>query len=87
MEARLNNLNYAICNIATDLQNIDFSQVGQSSAGTIRRSLDDTLFVIKYNAIPTFIYDGSVTPSQILSHEECLQLMSTPDWSEPVPEE
>jgi hypothetical protein len=87
MEARLNNLTYAICNIATDLQNIDFSQVGQSSAGTIRRSLDDTLFVIKYNAIPTFIYDGSVTPSQILSHEECLQLMSTPDWSGPITEE
>jgi hypothetical protein len=77
MEARLNNLTYAICNIATDLQN----------AGTIRRSLDDTLFVIKYNAIPTFIYDGSVTPSQILSHEECLQLMSTPDWSGPITEE
>ena len=46
METRINNLTYAICNIATDLQNIDFSQVGQSSAGTIRRSLDDTLFVI-----------------------------------------
>ena len=87
METRINNLTYAICNIATDLQNIDFSQVGQSSAGTIRRSLDDTLFVIKYNAIPTFIYDGSVTPSQILSHEECLQLMSTSEWSEPVSEE
>jgi len=35
MEARLNHLTYAICNIATDLSNIDFSQVGQSSAGTI----------------------------------------------------
>jgi len=87
MEARLNNLTYAICNIATDLQNIDFSQVGQSSAQTIRRSLDDTLFVIKYNAIPTFIYDGTVTPSQILSHEECLELMSTSNWSEPIPVE
>tara|TARA_R100000908_G_C3637959_1_gene75633 strand:- start:132 stop:401 length:270 start_codon:yes stop_codon:yes gene_type:complete len=86
MEARLNNLTYAICNIATDLSNIDFSQVGQSSAGTIRRSLDDTLFVVKYNAIPTFIYDGTVTPSQILSHEECLELMSTLDWSEPIDE-
>jgi hypothetical protein len=82
-----NNLTYAICNIATDLQNIDFSQVGQSSAGTIRRSLDDTLFVIKYNAEPTFIKDGTVIPSQILSHSECLELMNTPDWSEPVPEE
>ena len=87
MEARLNNLNYAIFIKATDLQNIDFSQVGQSSAGTIRRSLDDTLFVIKYNAEPTFIKDGTVTPSQVLSHLECLELMSTPEWSEPILEE
>jgi hypothetical protein len=82
-----NNLTYAICNIATDLQNIDFSQVGQSSAGTIRRSLDDTLFVIKYNAEPTFIKDGTVVPSQTLTHEEALILMSTPEWSEPITEE
>ncbi len=81
-----NNKTYAICNIATDLQNIDFSQVGQSSASTVRRSLDDTLFVIKYNALPTFIKDGSVTPSQTLTHQECLELMSTSTWSEPITE-
>ncbi len=80
-----NNKTYAICNIATDLQNIDFSQVGQSSASTIRRSLDDTLFVIKYNAEPTFIKDGSVTPSQVLTHPQALELMSTPEWTEEEP--
>ena len=80
-----NNKTYAICNIATDLQNIDFSQVGQSSASTVRRSLDDTLFVIKYNAEPTFIKDGSVTPSQVLTHSQALELMSTPEWSEEEP--
>ena len=83
----MNNLTYAICNIANDLQNIDFSQVGESAASTIRRSLDDTLFVIKYNALPTFIKDGTVTPSQTLTHAEALELMSTPEWSEPIPEE
>ena len=82
-----NNKTYAICNIATDLQNIDFSQVGQSSAGTVRRSIDDTLFVIKYNAEPTFINDGTVTPSQVLSHSECLELMSTAEWTEEEPVE
>lgn len=86
MKTRLNHLTYAICDIATDLKNIDFSQVGESAASTIRRSLDDTLFVIKYNALPTFIKDGSVTPSQTLTHQECLELMSTAAWSEPVPE-
>ena len=87
METRITNLTDAIWNIATDLQNIDFSQVGQSSAGTIRRSLDDTLFVIKYNAEPTFIKDGTVVPSQTLTHEEALTLMSTPEWSELIPVE
>ena len=77
-----NNKTYAICNIATDLQNIDFSQVGQSSASTVRRSLDDTLFVIKYNVEPTFIKYGSVTPSQVLTHSQALELMSTPEWTE-----
>tara|TARA_B100000427_G_scaffold329423_1_gene345571 strand:+ start:2799 stop:3062 length:264 start_codon:yes stop_codon:yes gene_type:complete len=87
METRFNHLTYAICNIANDLQNIDFSQVGESAASTIRRSLDDTLFVIKYNALPTFIKDGSVTPSQVLTHSQALELMATPEWSEPIPEE
>jgi hypothetical protein len=82
-----NNNTYAICNIATDMQNIDFSQVSQSSGLTCRRSLDDTLFVIKYPAgkIPTFINTGIVTPSEILNHQECLALMATPEWSEPMP--
>ena len=80
-----NNKTYAICKIATDLQKIDFSQVGQSSASTVRRSLDDTLFVIKYNAEPTFIKDGSVTPSQVLTHSQALELMSTPEWTEEEP--
>ena len=80
-----NNLTYAICNIATDLQNIDFSQVAQSSAGTVRRSLDDTLFVIKYNAEPTFINNGTVTPSKVLTHSQALELMATAEWSEEEP--
>lgn len=83
----MNDKTYAICNIATDLKNIDFSQIGESSVSTIRRSLDDTLFVIKYNSEPTFIKDGVVTPSQILTHSQALELMSTSAWSEPAPVE
>ena len=83
----MNNKTYSICNIATDLKNIDFSQVGESSASTIRKSLDDTLFVIKYNAEPSFIKDGTVKPSQTLAHSEALELMRSEAWSEPMPVE
>jgi len=77
---------YAIINIA-DLPNIDFSQVGETDESTIRKSLDETQFVLKWNTEPTFITDGTVTPLQTLTHEEALTLMATPEWSEPIPVE
>ena len=77
---------YAIINIA-DLSNIDFSQVEESNENTVRISLDGLEFVIKYTTTPTFIADGSVLPLQILSYEDCLALMATPEWSEPIPVE
>ena len=77
---------YAIINIA-DLSNIDFSQVGETDENTIRKSLDETQFVLKWNTEPTFITDGTVVPLQTLTHEEALVLMATPEWSEEIPVE
>jgi len=74
---------YAIINIA-DLPNIDFSQVGETNENTIRKSVDESQFVIKYNSTPSFITDGTVTPTETLSHSEALVLMSTKAWSEPI---
>ena len=80
------NLTYAILSIG-DLLNIDFSQVEESNENTVRISLDGLEFVIKYTTIPTFIEDGSVLPLQILSYEDCLALMQTPEWTDPTPAE
>ena len=77
---------YAIINIA-DLGNIDFSQVGETDENTIRKSLDETQFVLKWNTEPTFIADGTVVPLQTLTHDEALALMATSEWSEPIPVE
>jgi hypothetical protein len=77
---------YAIINNA-DLPNIDFSQVGETDENTIRKSLDETQFVLKWNTEPSFIADGTVTPLQTLTHDEALALMATSEWSEPIPVE
>ena len=66
---------------------IDFSQIHETSAETIRKSLDETEFVIKYDAVPTFILDGSVEILQAMNHEEALQLMASEEWSETLLEE
>ena len=73
---------YAIIDIA-DIGLVDFSQVGENSADTVRKSLDETKFVLKWNTEPTFISDGTIVPISILSYEACLDLMATAEWSEP----
>tara|TARA_R100001198_G_C5058725_1_gene110943 strand:+ start:159 stop:404 length:246 start_codon:yes stop_codon:yes gene_type:complete len=75
-----NNRTYTILNIS-DLSNVDFSQVGETSADTVRKSINETQFVIKYNSIPTFISDGTVTPIEVLNYSEVLALMATDKWS------
>jgi len=75
-----NNRTYTILNIS-DLSNVDFSQVGETGADTVRKSIDRTQFVIKYNSIPTFISDGTVTPIEVLNYSEVLALMATDKWS------
>ena len=77
---------YATISI-TDLGLIDFSQIHETSAETIRKSIDETEFIIKYDAVPTFISDGSVEILQAMNHDEALQLMATDEWSEPLPVE
>ena len=77
---------YAIIQ-TSDLSNIDFSQIGETSADTLRYNLAGTEFVIKWNTTPTFISDGTVVPVSTLTHAEALALMQTPEWSEPEPVE
>ena len=71
---------YATISIG-DLPLIDFSQVGENSENTIRKSLDGTEFIIKYDSEPTFITDGSVTPIRAMTHDEALALMATLEWT------
>ncbi len=80
---RIGFITYAIINIA-DLPNIDFSQVGDTSANTIRKSLDESQFIIKWNTTPSFITDGTVVPVETLTHSEAIALMATSAWSEPI---
>jgi hypothetical protein len=77
---------YATINIA-DLPLIDFAQIGETDENTIRKSLDGLQFVIKWNTEPSFITDGSVTPLEVMTHDQALVLMASPEWSEPIPVE
>jgi hypothetical protein len=80
-----NTRTYAVINL-TDIGLIDFAQVGETSVSTVRKSLDNTQFVIKWQEgyVPTFITDLTVIPLGTYDHHAILELMQTPEWSEPI---
>jgi hypothetical protein len=80
-----NTKTYATINLS-DIGLIDFSQIGQTSASTVRKSLDNTEFVIKWEEgyVPTFITDLTVVPVGTYDHHAILELMATDKWSQPI---
>jgi len=81
---------YAIINLS-DLDKIDFNQISETSKNTIRKNILEppTQFVIKWHEgnTPTFISDGRVAVvGSLMNHQQAIELMSTSDWSEPMPE-
>jgi len=76
----MNNKTYAIIN-ASDISNIDFDQVLETSADTLRYSLDNSLIIIKWTTPPAFIYvDELVDPVGIYTHQQILSILGTEAW-------
>ena len=73
---------YAFAN-ATDIDKVDFSQVMETSADTVRLSVDESQFTLKWFTAnePTFITDGSVSLTWRGTHAECLTRLAGSDWT------
>jgi hypothetical protein len=76
-------LKYVIID-AADVADVDFSQVFETSAETLRYNLAGTQTFVKYEgAKPRFLY-GKDTHT----HSEILVILNTPEWSQnPVDED
>jgi len=81
----MSDLTYNTVAIA-DLNSIDFTQVEQTSVETIRNSIDETQFIIKWKTQPSFITDKTVVPLGTYNHTQCVELMATSFWSTLEPE-
>ena len=73
-------LTYTIINIS-DIEKITISEIIETNLETIRHSIDELLFGIKFQNEPDFITNGDVVPVQTLTHLEALELMQTQNWS------
>ena len=68
----------------TNIGSVDFTQVMETSAHTVRKSLDNDLFILKWYTAnePTFITDDSVELTWSGSHSQCLQQLLGPNWTD-----
>ena len=65
---------------SSELSNIDFSQVLETSASTLRYSLDSSEFLLKFEGdTPTFLVD-----KQLYDYEGIMQILNSPEWTQPT---
>ena len=69
----------------TELPLIDFNQVYETDADTVRKSVDVTKTFVKYDLPEPSSVTALTTKSQEYTYEEILQILNTPEWTEPYP--
>ena len=80
-----NNRHFMIFNV-TELPNIDFTQVNETSIDTVRKSVDRTKTFVKWdgNNIPSSV-EALTTKEGPYTYEEILIILSTEEWTNPNP--
>lgn len=69
----------------SELGSVDFSQVYETSADTVRKSLDETLTFVKYDGEMPSSISSLTTKTQEYTYEEFLAILAGPDWTDPNP--
>ena len=79
------NRHYVIIS-ASDVPNIDFTQVMETSAETLRFSVDGTLTFVKYEGAMPASVTACPSKSQEYSHAEILAILNNEDqvWWQPM---
>ena len=65
----------------TELSQIDFSQVYETSADTVRKSIDRTKTFVNYDLPQPSSVATLTTKSQEYTYEEILSILGTEEWS------
>ena len=75
------NRNFMIFNVS-ELPNIDFTQVLETSQDTVRKSIDQTKTFVKWDGetIPTSV-DSLTTKEGPYTYLEMLDILSGPEWT------
>ena len=77
-----NNRHYIVFDL-TEVDTIDFSEVMETSAETLRKNLAETQSFVKYEGDMPASVTALTTKSQECTHEEILAILSGEEWTDP----
>ena len=69
----------------TELDQIDFTQVCETSADTVRKSIDGTKTFVKWEGLMPECVSELTTKEGPYTYEEILEILATEEWSAPMP--
>ena len=76
--------NFVIFDV-TELPLIDFSTVMETSADTLRLSVDGTKTFVKWEGNEPSCISLLTTKTQVYTYEEILNILAGPDWTSAMP--
>ena len=79
------NRQFMIFNVS-ELDQIDFTQVLETSIDTVRKSIDETKTFVKWDLpeMPSSVY-ALTTKEGPYTYDEMLNILATPEWTDPNP--
>ncbi len=76
------NRHYVVFDLS-EVDTIDFSEVMETSAETLRKNLAETQSFVKYEGDMPASVTALTTKSQEYTHEEILAILSGEEWTDP----
>ena len=78
------NREFMIFNV-TELDQIDFTQVLETSADTVRKSVDQTKTFVKWDGVIPDCVLNLLSKEGPYTYDEILTILATPEWTDPNP--
>jgi len=75
---------FVIFNV-TELNKINFNQVFETSIDTVRKSVDETKTFVKFDLPMPSSVASLTSKSQEYTYDEILNILATPEWTDPKP--
>ena len=73
--------NFMIFNVS-EINDIDFTQVYETSSDTVRKSVDETKTFVKWEGIMPTCVSNLTTKEGPYTYSEILTILSTSDWTD-----